>query len=204
VPNYTYHTFAHELVLGLAVPENDLSRREGIHWSDEVGFALARRAIPDVTYLGPQYEAALLRYYRGLWRRHPGEMARVYAQKLRSAGTEVFLSAALVGTQFGIPRGPAEWLHRATNGVALVALGCVAFGAALRRHVGGRGNRLLIVALVSLAALTSLGESFVTYSLFVGIYSSILLFFVFFVFFMSVQAALDLAARAAFGARRAW
>ena len=191
VSNYVYHTFAHQLVLGLAVPENDLSRREGIQWNDEVGFALARRAMPDVTYAGPKYEAALFRYYRRLWRTHPGEMFGVYAQKLRTAGTEVFLSAALVGAQLGIPRGPAEWLHRVTNGVVLLGFGMVMFIVSLRRHLAGRGSRVLIVALVSLAALTSLAEAFLTYSLFVGIYFSILLFFVFFAFLTLVQAAID-------------
>lgn len=195
VSNYVYHTFAHELVMGLAVPENDLSRREGIEWNDEVGFRLARRVMPEVTYLGPLYEQALLRYYRGLWRNQPRAMAAVYARKLHATGTEVFLSAALVGTQFGIPRAPGEWLHRATDGVALLALGLAMFGLALRSHLQGGDARLLIIALVSLTALASLAEAFLTYSVFVGLYYSSLLFFVFFVFLTAVQAAVDKAAR---------
>jgi hypothetical protein len=204
VPNYTYHTFAHSLVIGLAVPENSLSRREGIEWNDEVGMKLARRAMPEVTYLGPSYERALLRYYGRLWRRHPGEMARVYFLKLRSAGTEVFLSAARVGTQFGIPPGPAEWLHRVTNGLTLVALALIAFVVALRRHMRGGGSRWLIVALLSLAALGALGEAFVMYSIFVTGYYAELLYFLFFLFLLAVQAAVDaLAARTAAGTRTA-
>jgi hypothetical protein len=191
VSNYVYHTFAHELVLGLAVPENDLSRREGIQWEDMTGFALARRAIPDVTYLGPRYEEALLKYYRGLWHDHPWDMVQVYVAKLRSVGNEVFLSAARIGSAYAIPPAIGEWLHRGTNGFVLVLLAAaVCVGSAIG-HAVGRGDRLLIVALVALAALTSLAEGFVTYSIFVGIYHSILLYFVFFVALLLLQAALN-------------
>ena len=196
VPNYTYHTVAHQLVLGLAVPENDFSRREGIQWNDEVGFALARRAMPDVTYLGPKYEAALLQYYRGLWRDHPGEMTRVYFGKLRSAGSEVFLSAAIVGRQFAIPEAIGQWLHRVTNGIVLFALAAAAFGAGLYGHLRRRDSTALMLSLLSLAALASLAESFVMYSLFVAMYFSTLLFFVFFVALTAVQAAIDAVAAA--------
>jgi hypothetical protein len=195
VSNYVYHTFAHQLVLGLAVPENDLSRREGIQWDDMVGFALARRAVPDVTYLGPRYEEALLKYYKGLWRSYPGDMVRVYLAKLRSDGDEVFLSAARIGSAFAIPTVIGESLHKATNGFVLVLLAVGMCGGCLIRHVAGRGDRLLIVALVALAALTSLAEGFVIYSIFVGIYASILLYFVFLVSLLLIQTAVDGLAR---------
>jgi hypothetical protein len=196
VSNYVYHTFAHELVLGLAVPENDLSRREGIQWDDMVGFALARRAIPEVTYLGPRYEEALLKYYRGLWRQHPGDMVRVYVAKLRSDGDEVFLSAARIGSAYAIPAVIGESLHKATNGFVLVLLALGVCGGSLIRHLAGRGDRLLIFSLVALAALTSLAEGFVTYSIFVGIYASILLYFIFLVSLLLIQSAVDGLARA--------
>jgi hypothetical protein len=195
VSNYVYHTFAHQLVLGLAVPENDLSRREGIKWDDMVGFALARRAIPDVTYIGPRYEEALLKYYRGLWQRYPRDMVRVYLAKLRSDGDEVFLSAARIGSAYSIPPAIGESLHKATNGFVLILTALGVWGVGLIRHIRGRGNRLLMVSMVGFAALTSLAEGFVVYSIFVGIYASILLYFVFLVFFLLIQAALDGLAR---------
>jgi hypothetical protein len=195
VSNYVYHTFAHEIVLGLAVPENDLSRREGLQWNDMVGFEMAKRAMPEVTYLGPLYETALLRYYRGLWAKDPAGMVGVYVTKLRSNGNLVFLSAAAIAKQYFVPPIIGESLHKATNGFVLVLLGLSVFGAALVRHIGGGGNRLLIVSLVSLAALASLAEGFLTYSIFVGNAFSILLYFVFFASLLLIQAALDSVAR---------
>src|SRR5262249_41236384 len=79
--NYSYHPIAHPLVLSLAFPSNDLARREGILWQDDVGLTLAKRTIPEATYLGPLYEKALFRYYRNLWSAYPGEMARLYFAK---------------------------------------------------------------------------------------------------------------------------
>jgi hypothetical protein len=197
VSNYVYHTFAHELVLGLAVPESDLSRREGIQWNDMVGFALARRAMPDVTYLGPLYETALLRYYRGLWLTYPAEMARVYVAKLRSDGDEVFLSAANIAAVYSVPKAIGQSLHKVTNGFVLVAMGLAVFAGALIRYIAGRGNGMLMVSLVSVAALTSLAEGFLAYSIFVGIYYSTLLYFVFFASLLLIQAAVDGLARVA-------
>ena len=122
---------------------------------------------------------------------------RVYWSKLRSAGSEVFLSAAGVGEQFRLPRGVAEWLHRWTNGLALCAAAMAMLAIALRQHLVQRSGRTMIIALVGLAALVSLVESFLTYSLFVGMYYSILLFFVFFLVLVLLQSALDLAVSAA-------
>ena len=109
----------------------------------------------------------------------------------------MFLSAAGVGEQFRIPRAPGEWLHRWTNGLALVAAAIAALAIALRQHLVQRSGRTMIIALVSLAALVSLVESFLIYSLFVGMYYSILLFFVFFLVLVLLQSALDLAVSAA-------
>jgi hypothetical protein len=50
---------------------------------------------------------------------------------------------------------------------------------------------MLIVALVAFAALVSMGEGFLTYSIFTGIYYSIVLYFVFFLALVLMQAALD-------------
>jgi hypothetical protein len=120
---------------------------------------------------------------------------RVYVGKLRSDGDEVFLSASRIGTAYFIPAAIGEFLHKVTNGFVLVAVVLGAFCVSLARHISCGSSRLLIVALVSLAALFSLAEGFVMYSIFVGIYYSILLYFVFFGFLLLVQAAADIAAR---------
>jgi hypothetical protein len=81
--NGAYHPVAHPLVLSLALPENELSRREGIRWSDLVGLDLARRVDPNASYFGPTYERALMSYYTSLWRRYPREMLGIYVEKWR-------------------------------------------------------------------------------------------------------------------------
>lgn len=80
--NPEYHVVMHPLVLGLALPANDLSKREGIQWLDTVGLTLARRVAPKVDYLTPEYEQALKTYYRGLWVSHTREMLGIYWLKL--------------------------------------------------------------------------------------------------------------------------
>jgi hypothetical protein len=188
---YVYHTFAHPLVLGLGVPENDFSKREGIGWNDELGIVLARRAMPDTTYLGATYERALLRYYSSLWREHTSEMTRVYLLKLQSTADEVFLSAAGIGHQFLIPQAPFRWLDRLTSGPILFALVVVVFVVAMRRFVVGGDARMLLLAFVTIAASLSLVEGFLTYSLFVGNAFSPLLFFLFFVGLVAVQGGVE-------------
>jgi hypothetical protein len=197
VSNYVYHTFAHQLVIGLGVPENEFATEEGIKWDDMVGFALAKRVMPKVIYLGPTYEEALLKYYRSLWREHPREMLAVYALKARSNGVGVFESVAGIGEWYHIPRVFGETLHRITNGVVIMAIVIAAFLASMWRYLKSGQPRVFVIALVALAALTSMAEGFLTYSIFVGIYYSIVLFFVFFLVFVLIQAAADaVAARA--------
>ena len=87
--NASYHTVAHPLVLSLAVPPTDLSRREGIEWSDGAGIAIAQRIIPDVGYLSPAYDTALFQYYRHLWRAFPEEMIALYVGKFSMVGTPI-------------------------------------------------------------------------------------------------------------------
>jgi len=191
VSNYSYHTFAHPLVLGLGVPENSLSRREGIEWLDDRGQTLARRTVPDATYLGPTYEAALMRYWFGLWRRYPRDMASTYFLKLRSTGTGVFLAAGSIATRYGIPCAVSESIERVTNGLVLAVTGLAAFAVFLVLSLKSGSTRLLIVALVSMAALFTFVEGFLTYSIFLGLYFSGLLYFVFFLVFVLIQAGVD-------------
>lgn len=195
ISDYAYHTFAHPLVLGLAVPGNAFTEREGLRWDDMAGLALARRVDPGVALLGPGYESALLTYYGRLWRRHPREMALVYLGKLRWTGSGVFQSVADVASRFGIPRAPAEWLDRATNGIALLAFALLTLVAAAGRYV--RASRVdgLIVAMVTLGALAAIAEAFLTHSLYSSMYYNELLFFLFVGGFFWIQTAVDFTVR---------
>lgn len=83
--NYAYHAIAHPLVLALGIPENSLSRREGIVWNDSVGPTLAQKIDPQTTYLDKSYEKALFIYYIDLWKRYPKEMLNIYFQKWKMA-----------------------------------------------------------------------------------------------------------------------
>ena len=121
-------------------------------------------------------------------------MLGVYALKMRSNGDEVFLSAAGVGERYYIPRIFGETMHKITNGFAIMAIVIAAFLAAMWRYLKTGRTRLLVIAMVALAALTSMGEGFLTYSIFVGIYYSIVLYFMFFLAFVLIQAAVDAAA----------
>ena len=68
----------------LALPENELSKREGIRWSDPVGLDLARRVDPGVSYMGPTYERSLRTYYFSLWSRYPREMVEHLPREVAS------------------------------------------------------------------------------------------------------------------------
>jgi len=80
------HTIFHSVVIGLGVPESELSRREGLTWSDSAGYAAAKRVDPNSGYLDQSYERNLYIYYSNLWSRYPREMAQVYWTKARMAG----------------------------------------------------------------------------------------------------------------------
>jgi hypothetical protein len=129
----SYHAIGHPLVLSLALPPSDLSRREGIEWNDSVGLAIARRTSPDVAYLGGRYEQILLEYYASLWRGYPREMAGIYAEKIRLAGSDVVANLSWTPGALGrvVPyvMAPAALL---TNGwwVALAYLTMTAGAAA--------------------------------------------------------------------------
>ena len=138
-----------------------------------------------------QAEAALLKFYRGLWRAHPREMTWLYVTKLRSTGNEVFQSAANIAAQYYVPRVIGETLYKVTNGFVLFLLAAAAFAFALWKCVRGNSARSLINSLVSLAVIASLIEGFVTYSIFVGIYYSSLLYAVFFGSLVLLQLAVD-------------
>lgn len=82
-PSFIYHPVAHMLVLGLANNNNELSKREGITWNDDVGFDIAKRNDPSVTQAsGPNYEKALFSYYFSLWKNNTQEMTIIYLNRL--------------------------------------------------------------------------------------------------------------------------
>ncbi len=125
--NYTYHTIAHPLVLGLAVPRNRLAESEGIEWLDKAGVPLAQRMDPSATYLGPTYEHALFAYYFKLWREHPYEMLDIYRAKAMLAGTGIIKSdrsGRSWGQQINATPG-------AIVGVSMTALGVLRNGVAI-------------------------------------------------------------------------
>lgn len=88
--NYAYHAIAHPLVLALGVPENTLSRREGIVWNDSIGLKLAKKIDPQTTYLDKSYEKALFIYYMNLWKGYPKEMLNIYSQKWKMALSDAY------------------------------------------------------------------------------------------------------------------
>ncbi len=112
-----HHPVAHALVLGLAVPQNDLARREGIEWEDSTGLTLARRIDPSVSYLREGYESALFTYYRRLWALYPREMLEIYWGKLQVAGR------SMISKMSASPVGPLVWpLAWVPNGGAFLVL----------------------------------------------------------------------------------
>lgn len=157
----SHHPVAHALVLGLAVPENDLSRREGIQWEDRRGLDLARRMDPGVEYLRGGYERALFAYYGRLWRSYPGEMTRLYGRKLHTAGLSML--SKLGDSALSPVSWPLSWLR---SGVALLAAYGVAsiafFGINLRRGL----PIAFTIALVSAAGFLLQLESALIYSVF--------------------------------------
>jgi hypothetical protein len=188
----TDHAVSHPLVLSLAVPPNDLAKREGIEWLDEVGTTLALRVDPKSTYLGPGYERALFTYYRGLWRRHPREMARIYVTKLRLAGVHML--------QYGArdPRlekalWPLTWI---TNGLYLggvYVLSAVAAFAIYRR----RGSGLAFcIGLLCVAGFLLYLESAIIMPYYYVMYHNYLLFLSLFWCLLVYQAGVNGVARA--------
>jgi hypothetical protein len=170
---YSYHPVAHALVLGLAVPENALSRREGIEWVDEAGLALAHRVDPRVQYLREGYDQALFIYYWRLWRQHPSEMLQIYRLKLQTSGRTMLAKLASSPIAFFVR--PLLWL---SDGVGLLALYAVVFWLSVAVHLGLRSPLAFTLALLSVAGALLQLESALVFSNFdLTHYSSQLLCF---------------------------
>jgi hypothetical protein len=116
--NHTFHDVLHPVVLGLALPANDLAAREGIAWEDGTGVIVARRIDAKADYFAPGYDAALMTYYRALWSRYPREMLAIYASKLKTAGADMLEQRV----RFDDP-----WIRRALYPLKFVADGRVLF-----------------------------------------------------------------------------
>jgi hypothetical protein len=189
--NYVYHTIAHPLVLALAVPPNDLSRRESIRWEDANGPEIAERVIPGVAYLGPEYATALYRYYWTLWLKHPGDMARTYWLKLRSTGQGVILQASqLVPAWRPLRRLYLVWADR-VNGfeLLLAAMGCSVLAAG--RFFTSRSPVALLVLFLGVTTVLLLTEAAIIYSTFFLAYHSFLMLMVLIAPAAALQAIAD-------------
>ena len=176
--NSSYHPIAHSLVLSLALPPNPLSNREGIMWEDAVGLRLARRVNPAATYLGPEYEPALFRFYFELWRREPFDMLRLYRDKFKMAGKDMI--DRMAGPNAATPRAIATvlWpLTWAPNGLWLLAA-CIVTGVATARRAWVTGSLLAtVVVFMSVAGTMLLVESGMIVSHFAMMYHNYLFYY---------------------------
>ncbi len=158
---HPHHPVAHALVLGLAVPENALSRREGIEWEDSVGFTLARRIDPQVSYLREGYESALFSYYWSLWARHPYEMLEIYWRKLQIAGW------SMISKLSSSPISPVTWpLSWVPNGGTFLVLHAALFGLCLGVHSRFGSPLAFTLALVTAAGFLLQLEAALVYPIF--------------------------------------
>lgn len=183
------HPFAHPLVLALGVPETDFSRENGIRWADEVGPQIAARVDPEVTFLGPGYDAALLRYYASLWESDPGGMVRLYYLKFSVFGADMFRairgSPGLSGWAVNLLLAPLALLSAGVG--LLVVYGAVTLLslAAFRRS----GHpAAFVLGLLTLAALLVHVEAGLIFSLFVKQYHNYAVFYAIFVSVLGLQA----------------
>jgi hypothetical protein len=184
--NLAHHVIGHPLVLSLALPPNDLSKREGIQWSDMVGLDIARRVDPNVTYLGPTYDQALLSYYRDLWKRYPLEMLGIYFAKWQRSNIGMFpfidsnkslMSKLLLTPARVVPNG--VWI---TAAFSLIALAAMYLGYRYDPSAG------MIIAVLSIAGALISIESAIIIPDFYVTYHNALLFSFFFINVLAYQA----------------
>jgi len=173
----TSHAVAHSLVLGLALPDNELARHEGIRWNDGVGLQIARRTSPGVGYLTQEYERTLFRYYVSLWRREPREMLRLYWRKLCGAGSGVFRAASDLTSRARIQNW-LIWCDRHVNGVALLIVSLVVCVLTFRTHLRTGALLWFIWALMAGTAAFVIVEAALIVPMYYPFYQSYLLFFI--------------------------
>ena len=183
------HPFAHPLVLALGVPDNAFSRSVGIRWADEVGPKLAEAVDPGVPFLGPRYNAALLKVYGNLWRAHPREMLDLYYMKFSVAGADMIRvlrgSPGLAGFGVNLLLTPLALLP---SGVWMLLLYAIASAAALAWYWLHDSPAAFALALLSGAAFLLQVECGVIFSIFVKQYHNYAAFYALFISLLAVQA----------------
>jgi hypothetical protein len=197
--SYTHHVIAHPLVLGVATPENEFAKSLGIAWDDQVGFEIARRVDPTVTYLGPGYEAALFTYYRQLWRRHPGEMLKLYILKAGATGRDLLLALDRLALPW-LPRSQVMMrVNKLVNGYVFYAATLALLTAAAWLTVSRRLPLFYLAAVLAASALLMLLESTLIMPTFVAMYHAYLLVFFALLPLVALQMLIDgIGARASF------
>ncbi len=201
--NSSAHVIAHPLVLGLASPPNELSKREGIEWNDATGLTLAQRIAPHVSYLSAGYERALFTYYARLWANFPREMIRIYAHKfvlttravadfIGSSQTDIFWSEKN-GRWLGLAAWPitkpAPWLP-----LPLAFGGVFVVGWILGRR--GHTDHAFLCCAIGIVGLLAFVESWVILGGVILWYSSLLVYCTVFVGLLAYQWLLDVTWRA--------
>jgi len=200
------HPTIHPLVLGLAVPQNKFSRKEGIKWLDANGVKHANKVNPSVNALySDAYYQALWQYYRGLWSKQTRSMVQTYYLKMKTAGADAANSgivaqvtnqhfdnkymrimprliqgpelAHIVGSITLLLVAPYTLFH---NGL-LVILFIILYG--LRKCVDcfkTESNYNLMMLLLTAAMLGTTLEAAIIFSTFTVMYHSFMLFYILF------------------------
>lgn len=171
-----HHTTWHSTVIGLAIPPNDVSRREDLEWSDDSAWRLAQRVDPSVRYIGPGYERILRDYYFNLWRTDASGMRAVYELKLRTAGVQMI---DVLRNTPGRDSWWMWWLLRPASlvphgGLVLLGYLVIAMAAAVSAWRGNAGAALLLM--LALTAVIVDLESIVITTRYVAHYHAYLAF----------------------------
>jgi hypothetical protein len=181
------------LVFGLAIPENPLSRGEGIAWNDEAGLTLAHRVVPEASFPGRSYEGGLLLYYVRLWMTRGSTMRHVYHDKFAIAGIGMFSRSG------DLARDPfvtvIDGTVPVTAGYQLLALyGIVLLAAVIRVYLGHRFAVLTL--LFSVIAVLMFLQSALVISVFEVRQHGFLLFYTCFLVALTMQFLIDRVGRA--------
>ncbi len=192
--NASYHTVAHPLVLSLALPPSELSRREGIEWSDAAGVRIAQRIDPQTTYLGKTYDRALFRYYRGLWAAAPTEMLGLYVAKFKMTGVPI-IEALRYGP--GLKGRALGWLMRplglVQNGFLLIGMSLGIAAAAFFASRPASGSFAVMLAMLTTTGALLLIESAIIMPLYSPQYHGYLLMYFPLMSLLGLQSLTDLA-----------
>ena len=182
------HPFGHPLVLALAVPENAFSSQQGIRWADEVGPQIAARIDPGVPFLGPRYNAALLDYYKSLWRDHAREMLALYVTKFSLFGSDMLGvlrdSPGLAGWGVMVLLTPLSWWP---SGLWLLGFYALLTAGAYVAYLKHGRPEALVFALLSMAACLVHAEAGIIFSIFVKQYHNFAAFYALFLSLLGVQ-----------------